>query len=769
MDVVDEVDEVDEVDPSATLSFLHTANGKSSTKSTQSTSSTVLISRLACETGAAYPSRNGENATMLALCLALLTTLAADDLAPRMQTLEKHYERLLAIPVTEEFAAERDAQLGPLREALDAGAETGEEVNQRYREMDAVRQWLLQHATERPAMEAGAFEANDESWSLDNGVLRLIIQRKDLAMSVETGGAAWEFAPCDDRDIRAGMRGTGLLDAKTINAEPFRTSYSTGILITLGDFEEHEGLQLILGLHLEGARLRCSVMAPGDTMAFDFIAWPKPLKTENTADYVAVVPHMQGMLLPGGFTQAIERQELAHSRTLYLPWWGQLHGSAGVLTILESSMDGGVGIQHPSGGATLIEPLWYSAMGKVGYQRWIRYEFQQEASYVTLAKAYRRYVQEDGRFVSLREKLVRTPALERVIGHPVVHTAGLYHNVETSNYFNKEVLEANHELQTFAEVAEQFRALEKTGLDPYVHLDGWGFHGYDSGHPDVTPAGYEQGGWDGLRELADVCDEFGWVFAVHDQYRDFYKNAASFDYALAKLMPGGDYEEHSVWCGGPQTILSAVHAPGYVRRNHDAFRAHGIKVRGAYLDVFAVVPLEESHHPHHPMTRTECLQYRTNCFDLLRARGYVVSSEEPTDCFVPALDLVHHGPYFVFNEEKRTGIPVPLFGLVYHDSILLPWDMGDAGGWGIPEGDAGRLHCLLNAGLPYVGIAPGEEEIARVNEAAALAKHCAHLEMTSHEFLDDTMRKQRTTYSDGTIVTVDFDTKEYAIAYGGGE
>lgn len=169
------------------------------------------------------------------------------------------------------------------------------------------------------------------------------------------------------------------------------------------------------------------------------------------------------------------------------------------------------------------------------------------------------------------------------------------------------------------------------------------------------------------------------------------------------------------------------------------------------------------------MTRAECAEYRRDCFDLLRARGYVVSSEEPTDYLVRSLDLVHHGPYSTspnIGGGAATGIPVPLFNLVYHDSLLLPWDMGEDGGWGIPGGDAGRLHCLLNAGLPYVHPGATSKLISRVQEAAELARRCGTLEMVSHEFLDDTHRLQRTTFSDGTTVTVNFATKEYSIAYG---
>jgi hypothetical protein len=188
-------------------------------------------------------------------------------------------------------------------------------------------------------------------------------------------------------------------------------------------------------------------------------------------------------------------------------------------------------------------------------------------------------------------------------------------------------------------------------------------------------------------------------------------------------------------------------------------------MKGAYLDVFSVVPLEESSQELHPLTRTDCARYRQECFDLLRARGYVVSSEEPTDYLCKHLDLVHHGPYSIEHSGAARGIPIPLWNLVYHDAILLPWDMGEDGGWGIPKGDAGFLHCLLNAGLPYVGLSPTEAQLDRINEAIALNRRCAALEMTAHEFLNAGRRKQRTSFADGTSVEVDFDAKRYQIRY----
>ena len=73
---------------------------------------------------------------------------------------------------------------------------------------------------------------------------------------------------------------------------------------------------------------------------------------------------------------------------------------------------------------------------------------------------------------------------------------------------------------------------------------------------------------------------------------------------------------------------------------------------------------------------------------------------------------------------------------------------------------------MLNAGLPYLGPGADEAQIKLTLEVAALAEHCAFLEMTNHEFIGEGYRHQKSTYSDGTTVEVNFDTGETAVQYG---
>jgi hypothetical protein len=89
-------------------------------------------------------------------------------------------------------------------------------------------------------------------------------------------------------------------------------------------------------------------------------------------------------------------------------------------------------------------------------------------------------------------------------------------------------------------------------------------------------------------------------------------------------------------------------------------------------------------------------------------------------------------------------VPVPLFDLVYHDAILTPYSPTD-------------LRGFLNGGLPQASLADLEDDPVRVRQLVALHERLALLEMTNHEFLDPRFRRERTTFADGTAVTVDWD------------
>jgi len=704
---------------------------------------------------------------VLGTCFAVLGTLLAEDSRACEETLKFHVQCLDAIPVPPSLAEEKRTRLDALRSRLEAGIRTPEECSSLYVAVDVVRNWLWQNASERPHLPSFEYEAGPTAWILRTQSLALEIKKENYSFVVRHGANQWRFEDSSLSDLET-TRGTfALPNARRCTATPLITGYAAGVRLDLEDFPAETGLRsLTLTFQINGTELMLDIAAEEEAVpTFIALNYPRSLVFEPAPEAYTVLPRMQGALIPSNYGVALRQQDFCNSRLLNMPWWGYVREGAGLLCMLETDEDAGITFDHAAGGPTRVTPRWYASLGKLAYLRRLRMIFLDSADYVILAKNYRDHVMRRGDWVNLQEKMVRTPKLSRLPGRAVYHVGALYHFFPASHSYRKDRCETNQALLTFDRIAQQLRAYHQAGAPPlYVHLDGWGYYGYDSAHPDVLPPGWEQGGWEGLRHLAEVAKELGDFFVLHDQYRDFYWNAVSYDERLSVRPTDGKRIYYATWCGGWQTFLSPRFAPEYVRRTYDTLAENGVTVDGAYLDVFSVVPLEESTEPGAPVTRRECARYRRAAFSTLRARGFIVSSEEPTDYAVPDLDLVHHGPYYTAPLEGGTafGIPVPLWNLVYHDALFVPWSTREDRAWGIPTSDSPFLHCLLNAGLPYI---EGREPAAldRVRAAADLNARCGALEMIRHELLDSAGRVQRATYADGTQVTVDFDAKTYSI------
>ncbi|MEG0693136.1 MAG: DUF5696 domain-containing protein, partial [Oscillospiraceae bacterium] len=407
------------------------------------------------------------------------------------------------------------------------------------------------------------------------------------------------------------------------------------------------------------------------------------------------------------------------------------------------------------------------SLGKISYARKLLYKFVDDCDYNDLCKVYRNYINEKGELITLKEKAARNPKVDELIGSAIVHTGGWYHAVEESQMFSKENPAENDKLITTKEVEIGLDSLKERGVDKiYLHFDGWGKRGYDNLHPDVFPPSDKIGGFDGMRSLSDTCHKNGYMFGIHDQYRDYYYDAESFsmNHAIHEQSLKTPYCD--IWHGGKHTFLCTTFAPQYVKRNYQQFDDNNIKLDGSYLDVFSVVNLDECFHSEHPMTRKECAQYRSECLNYIRSRGMIVSSEEVTDWALPYLELCHHAPFRVTPENIPYAIPVPLFTLVYHDCIVVPWSH-IKGDWYIPSTDHASLYGMLYGGVSYLDLDCSDEQL-RVNKIICmLHENIGKVELLKHEFVNDTRRKQKTYYANGTTVEVDFDTDEYKITIDG--
>lgn len=522
------------------------------------------------------------------------------------------------------------------------------------------------------------------------------------------------------------------------------------------------------------------------------VYFPAPFNSKEKGKISYHVDAMrQGFLLPDGYKKNfLSTFGFAHylrkinTGDCYMPFWGRVCDGHGFCAIVETPYDACMFSSFGKHGAFVNSVHWSSSLGKLSYKRKIRFVFHTECDYNTLAKDYRAYLKETGQFVSIDEKIEKNPNIRRLLGCPVLHHK-IYSQIRPASKFYDPNGTNTFLYATFEARAEQMQKIKAAGLEKlYIHTDGWGEQGYDNNHPYILPPCPQAGGWDGLKTLADTCRRLGYIFALHDQYRDFYYSSPAFDKEKAVTNIDGSHPYCSIWDGGEHSFLCASQAPAFVKKNYGELEAHGVDVQGAYLDVFSVVPGDECFHPDHTVTREESIRYRGECFDYLNGKGLILSSEEPAMQLLDKIALVHHGPYTLRPQEDGApvGIPVPLGSLVFHDCVMIPWNWWH--NWGIPKGEDGILHCALNAGMPYfhpfaqtdmkigndnrsadmelLSDAALQAEIKRVLPLTALQEKLYNQEMVRHEFLGST-RRQRATYADGTTVTVDFEKDTYTV------
>ncbi len=537
------------------------------------------------------------------------------------------------------------------------------------------------------------------------------------------------------------------------------------------------------------SRVVFSVKAENETdMSVASVYFPGAFNAEKYSEGYAVEPVRQGFIMPDGYKKnyigkrllfILERE--INTGDWYHPFYGRVCDRHGYSAILETPFDAKAVSQKGRNNSLLTGVNWSSSLGKVSYERRVRFDLFSNGDYNSVAKNFRAYLKETGQFVSITDKIARNPNVSYLVGAPVLHHR-IYTHIQPKSDFYKKHGQNIILYATFEQRARELEHIKSLGLDRlYIHTDGWGIEGYDNQHPYVLPPNEQAGGWDGMKKLADKCLEIGYCFGIHDQYRDFYYDCKHYDEDLAVMNIDGSHPYCDIWDGGAHSWLCSTQALGFVERTYNELKAHGVHIGGSYLDVFGVVSGDECFNPKHRVTREESIQARGKCFDFLTDNGIIPSSEEGASQLMDKLALVHHAPYQVTPQGggKAVGIPVPLTSLVYHDCVFVPWVSGGKNGWGIPNTDNSKLHCALNAGTPYfyphkyiekpkaheelVDDKKLKAEIENAKELAAIQAKLYDKEMVRHEFVGGNLRVQKAYYSDGTVITVDFDKDVYTV------
>jgi hypothetical protein len=628
-------------------------------------------------------------------------------------------------------------------------------------------------------------------WVLEGRKNIVELDEPDFSVSVHAGPVTWKMVPSSNEDMLVSAGGDQfhlrLADAGQIKITPYKTGFKTGVRLILDQFrntgERSLGspvnLRVVLTMCLEGADedLVWEAMVNEHGAAVKELDWPKAMDGREV-DYT-VISSDEGTLLPRDWPKPyhpIQRAEGDHSiiqshliESWSMSWWGFLKGESAMMVIVETPDDAAYTFSHPAGGPTSMGPSWRAQLGRFAYLRSLRMVFLPKGNYVDLAKRYRRYVMDSGLFISLKDKIAVRPAVKNLIGIPFRSESVLRNVKPGAATYDTKNPQRNYHLTTFAQDIQRLRDFKAQGWDHLnVTLAGWLNQGYDRQTPDALPPPKEAGGWDGMKAYFDTCKELGYTCWLQDQYRDYYIDAPSWnpDFAVhdednispANAFPGTrfkvDWKEGYIplmdhWDGGTQGYLNNGFMLGHMVKNYGVIFEHGIHPQGSYQDVFGYIPPDQDFNPNHPSTRTDSMNYRARVFRWIQNNLGIVGTEAGSDWVIPYVDYTTpratRGSNTGTDPNHQDAITVPLYELVYHDAVVT-------------MGASGSLREVLYGWAPGLGWGREMPNVEAVRRLAALHQRIGLLEMTNHEFLDKARHKERTTFADGTTVTVDWDT-----------
>ena len=354
----------------------------------------------------------------------------------------------------------------------------------------------------------------------------------------------------------------------------------------------------------------------------------------------------------------------------------------------------------------------------------------------TLANAYQERVLQLGYRVPWEEKLRDRPQGRRLFGacNVKLWTA-------LARRIDKDLVETSVEVHwTFDEAARIAEHL-KNDLqlqDVLFHLGGWTRYGYDCRHPDIRPANPECGGNEGLLDCVRRVQALDYLFCLHDNYQDMYRDAPSYDEYWLQKEADGSPTVGGFWLGGQAYYTCAREAVRLAKRPdnlpwvRDAFHPDLY-----FIDTTYAVGPQECFDPRHPLTKKDDIHWKQVLSDYARDVLGMFGSECGREWAVPHADFFEglasvSGQYFHRLEpEELGGTVVPFFDMVFHDCIALygkysyhPEEMAEQVIHHISMGRTLYYHALGHhlywedaAGLPEMPVASGPLDAAMFTRA----------------------------------------------------
>lgn len=644
-----------------------------------------------------------------------------------------------------------------------------------------------------------------------------VLENDDISISVDDRGAVSFVDKSHNTNWGSSFVGwVNLVDEEgrgekisLASSEVSIRTFSDSVLVNFqgiqGEKLQDGSFSLIVKLSLEEKGFAMELKELNTSLKLEDVEYPAHIFTVNSGvpqGYV-VAPHLQGILIPSRYDAGFmrygqniwdliadqERWLTLESGNLNMPWFGASRNNSSVMATVETSSDcvlhlignalvGEQGFtmddsrgQVPGIRISSLTPIWKSSHRQLAYARKMRIALV-ENGYVGMAKRYKEAAKRSGRFVTLKEKIAQNPEVAKIIGAPdlKIYIYTNRKNTPKLRAWSGPVLNGYSRVHTtFDQVAAISDDLAAMNVEKcMLLLGGWNRMGYDREHVDMWPPAEGAGGIEGLREACLRVKDHGYLFALHDNYNDFYPDAPSYDEKYIIKREDGSIGLGGVWDGGLTHHIATSAIEELLNRNLKRIEDH-IPLNAYYFDVITNTSHEENYDPDNLMTRRQDLAYRKALLKNVQDRGLVVGGERGTDWALPVVSfcegLQGGGGDYHRGVGYRLGLTVPLFYLVYRECVVGYWQHGT------PYGREDHAnHVLLDVlyGQPSSwSLVYGQWEDLKpifketYDLLGRLHQKTAHFAMTKHQFLTDDYMVQQTEFSDGTVAWVNFGITTY--------
>ena len=521
----------------------------------------------------------------------------------------------------------------------------------------------------------------------------------------------------------------------------------------------------------------------------DALSYPEPFA--GKAGDMMVLPLSEGFRLPMREVTFPVWNPAMWSSSMSMAFFGVEEDAtgAGWMAIAETRNDAQVYVANDHGAPVAIGPLWKPERGQYGYPRVVRFVFFDKGGYVAMARRYRRTAEAQGLVKTFREKAKERPLVDRLLGAPNVWYFGGGRTAPSS--------------------ADMARELKDAGIDRFL----WSSDGPAesivriAAMPDVLVGRY-----DCYRDVytPQLLQEMG---SRPNPANEICRNTSAWPDDVIWNRADDSNSVRKAWgvtcrdgvkrfCAAQCTLCQAAR-----ERRNVAWELKSKPFTARFIDVTMAVGAEECENPAHPMTRTIC---RKAACDLLGLLGdefkLVVGSEQGIDFAVPVCDyfegmmspgptrMPHGRPGAQRPDIFREGLNptnvtpkelsrvvdfglgekyrVPLFELVFHDCCCAHWYWYDYSNRPIclwPKRDL--FNVLYGTAPMYIfdyrlWTERKEMFVKSYRTVCPVARRTGYSEMTDHRALTADRSVQRSVFSDGTTVTVNFGVRPFRLEDG---